>query len=688
MTPHFSETAFSSVLERKENRRSRRERADLHAAWGLVTHSAALVLLLNHPHLRRLGNGGRVAGMARVLQGVASPVWWMIRAFALVLGLGVTAAAAADGQDLIKSVEMVIDESRALSADAVLARPMTSVEHTVSTGFTQAVLWLKITIDPAPKGEQTVLKVFPNVLDYLTLYRIDAAGHLMAPLRSGDMVPLAERHVPSLITHDFLLPAATQRLTYLLRIETSSGATIRLAAQAADNAASQTLNELLVGSFAMAVKLFSIILLALYGSHLPRRINLVFAATITCFGLVPFVRLGYLQAVFTGMSPEVVSQVTSVTMTLGVGVLLLFLRLFLTPFAPQRLTLVLANAAIGANFLGLPALLFGTQQLATIISAVTLASSVPVTGLMLLTLRRDAYIGRRTVRFIYGAFTGFIALFVLTTFDVLNSGPLYRFSIEFVGIANSTLILALILMLNRSIKRRRHAAELRSLELSLESEALSRTRRFQKRLIDAIAEQSQSTAAEIRRLIAAEPSSGSIPGILDPVMGRISKIIEHCQQAGRIEQGEWRADLSPVDLAEVLADLAKDIAPDRFQISAPEHLVARCDRSLIEVAFGHLMSNASRYSVPGTPIFVQAAVDEQTQVQITISNNLPPESQLEPERLFEKFYRGIHAHSISGTGLGLFIVREILLTLGGAIVARCENGTIHFVVTLSQEPGA
>lgn len=676
MTPHFSENAFRSAQEMKGNRRSRRERANLHAAWGFVAHGALLASLANRHHLRRHEN-----------QGQAGPVWRLIRVIALVLGFGVTAAAAA-GQDLIQSVEMRIDESRTLSAAAVLAQPMTAVAPTVNTGFTQAALWLKITLDPAPMNEQTVLKVFPNVVDHLTLYQIDNAGHLMAPLRSGDMVPLVERNVPSLITHDFLLPAAAQRQMYLLRIETSSGATIRLAALAAGEAANQTLNELLLGSFAMAVKLFSVILLALYGSHLPRRINLVFAAAIACFGFVPFARLGFLQSVFPGMPPGVASQITSVTMTIGVGVLLVFLRMFLTPFAPRRLTLMLANVAIGVNFLGLPALLFGPPQLATIISAVTLTSSVPVTGLMLLTLRRDAYIGRRTVRFIFGTFAALIALFVMTTFDVLDSGPLYRFSVEFVSFANSTLVLALILMLNRSIKRRRYAAEMRSLELRLESEALSRARGIQKRLIDAIAEQSQSTATEIRRLIAAEPSPGSIPGILDQVMGRIGKIIEHCQQAGRVEQGEWRVDLSPVDLTEVLAALAQDIAPERFQISAPEHLVVRCDRSLIEVALGHLMSNASRYSAPDTPIRVQAAMIEKAKAQITISNDLRPGSQLETSRLFEKFYRGAHVPSISGTGLGLFIAREILLTLGGEIVARCENGAIHFVVTLTQGPGA
>lgn len=664
MTLKFSENAFNFQRETKEHRKSRRERGTAHAAAALAWRQAH-----------------------RVVQGLTSPIRRLICTLALILGFA-TSAAVAEGRDLIRSVEMLIDDSRALSASAVMAQPMTPIEPSVSTGFTRAALWLKITIDPPASGEETVLKVFPNVLDDLTLYPMDAQGHLMAPQRAGDMVPLAERDAPSMITHDFLLPAAHRPQTYLLRIETSSGAVIRLTALAAGDAAVQTLNEVLIGSFTMAVKLFSVILLALYGSHLPRRINLVFAATIACFGFVPFVRLGYLQAAFVNMSPEVIAQITSVSMTIGVAVLLFFLRLFLTPFAPHRLTLVLTNALMAMSFLGLPALLFDMQQLATIITAVSFTLAVPVTGLMLLTLRRDTYIGRRTVRIIYGTFTGLIALFVWTTFDVVKAGPLYRFSIEFVGISNSTLIFALILMLNRSIKRRRQAAELRSLELRLESEALSRTRRFQKRLIDAIAEQSQSTATEIRRLIAAEPPQGDIPVILNPVMGRIEKISEHCRQAGRIEQGEWRVDLAAVDLNEVLADLAMDIAPERFQISAPKYLVARCDRNLIEVALGHLMSNASRYSIPNSPILVQASLVEQAKVQITFSNDLPAGSHLDPDRLFEKFYRGTHAHSISGTGLGLFIAREILLTLSGAIVARCENGVIHFVVTLPQEPGA
>jgi signal transduction histidine kinase len=664
LTLKFSENAFNFQRETKENRKSRRERGTDHAATVLVWRWAH-----------------------RIVQGQNSPARGLIWTLALILGFA-SSAAVAEGRDLIRSVDMLLDDSRTMSASAVMAQPMTPIGPSVSTGFTRAVLWLKITIDPPVSGVETVLKVFPNVLDDLTLYQMDAAGHLMAPQRAGNMLPLAQRNSPSMITHDFMLPATHESQTYLLRIETSSGALIQLTALAAEDAAAEALTEVLIGSFTMAVKLFSVILLALYGSYLPRRINLLFAATIACFGFVPFARLGYLQAAFVNVSPDVISLITSVSITVGICVLLFFLRLFLTPFAPHRLTLVLANALILMSFMGLPALWFDRQQLATMIAAASFALVAPVTGLMLVTLRRDAYIGRGTVRIICGTFSGLIVLFVLTTFIMEKAGPLYRFSIEFVGISTSTLIFALILMLNRSIKRRRQVAELRSLELRLESEALSRTRRFQKRLIDTIAEQSQRTATEIRGLIAAEPPQGGIPVILNKVMGRIEKIIEHCRQAGRIEQGEWRVDLAAVDLDEVLADLAMDIAPDRIQISTPKHLVARCDRNLIEVALGHLVSNASRYSVPKSPILVQARVVEKEMIQITISNDLPAGSQLDPDRLFEKFYRGVHSTSISGTGLGLFIAREILLTLSGAIEARCENGAIHFVVTLPQEPGA
>jgi hypothetical protein len=145
------------------------------------------------------------------------------------------------------------------------------------------------------------------------------------------------------------------------------------------------LKEVLIGSFTMAVKLFSVILLALYGSYLPRRINLLFAATIACFGFVPFARLGYLQAAFVNVSPDVISQITSVSIALGICVLLFFLRLFLTPFAPHRLTLVLANVLIVISSMGLPALWFDMQQLATMIATASFTLVAPVTGLMLVT---------------------------------------------------------------------------------------------------------------------------------------------------------------------------------------------------------------------------------------------------------------------------------------------------------------
>lgn len=662
MTLIFSENAFQAPRGPKESRRSRRVLTAARAAVACVGCPALEVLWIN----------------SRWIQAFLSVL-------ALILGFAATSAAA-EGQGLIRSVEMRLDASRTLQADMVLAEPMEPTDVTPSTGFTRAILWLKITVDPPPKSESAVLTVFPAVLDDLTLYPIDAAGHLMSPQRSGDMVPLAKRDMPSLVTHDFVLSQAERPQTYLLRIDTSSGVMIRLEALAATDAAVRALNDLLVSSFTIAVKLFSVMLLVLHGSHLPRRINLVVAATIACFALVPFTRFGYFQMIFPEMAPDLVSVISAIVMILAIGVLILFLRLFMTPFAPSRVSLVLANVAIGANFLALPAALLGFQQLAAIISTAVFACVTPVSGLLLLTLRRDAYLGRRTVRIIYGTFTALLALLVMTTFDVMKAGPLYRLNLEIVGIGNSTLILALILMLNRSIKRRRQAAEIRIWELDIEKEELLKTRRFQKSLIDAISDQSQNTATKIRNLIASEEQKGGVPKILDPLMGRIGTIIEHCRQAGRIEHGEWQVDLLPVEITAVLTDLAKDIAPERFQISTPEHLVALCDRDLIEVALGHLMSNAALYSAPGSLILIRAEPMDQNRVQITISNQTRPDSSIEPDRLFEKFYRGPEVQSISGTGLGLFIAREILITLRGTIAARLSEGMLHFALTVPR-PG-
>jgi two-component system sensor histidine kinase BaeS len=93
----------------------------------------------------------------------------------------------------------------------------------------------------------------------------------------------------------------------------------------------------------------------------------------------------------------------------------------------------------------------------------------------------------------------------------------------------------------------------------------------------------------------------------------------------------------------------------------------------LEQVFTHLISNAVKYSPAGGEIVARVA-REDTQVSVAISdqgigipaNDLP--------HLFEQFYRSEHADSqgITGAGLGLYIVRQLVEAHGGTITVTSE----------------
>jgi len=93
------------------------------------------------------------------------------------------------------------------------------------------------------------------------------------------------------------------------------------------------------------------------------------------------------------------------------------------------------------------------------------------------------------------------------------------------------------------------------------------------------------------------------------------------------------------------------------------------DAGLIVQVFGNLFDNAAKYTPPGTRIRVAAAVDGEF-VRVTVDDDGPGLPPGDPNRLFDKFRRGVREATIVGAGLGLAICRAIVHAHGGAIEAR------------------
>jgi two-component system sensor histidine kinase KdpD len=91
------------------------------------------------------------------------------------------------------------------------------------------------------------------------------------------------------------------------------------------------------------------------------------------------------------------------------------------------------------------------------------------------------------------------------------------------------------------------------------------------------------------------------------------------------------------------------------------------DPELLRIAISQLLDNACKYSEIGSTVTL--SIDAHDDVAaIRVSNNGSPIPSTERHRIFERYYRGTDARSVvSGTGLGLYVARKIILAHGGSL---------------------
>jgi signal transduction histidine kinase len=121
--------------------------------------------------------------------------------------------------------------------------------------------------------------------------------------------------------------------------------------------------------------------------------------------------------------------------------------------------------------------------------------------------------------------------------------------------------------------------------------------------------------------------------------------------------------------------LELDIAPDLPEVSA--------DSTRLSLVLTNFLSNALKYSFPGTQVEIRVQQLSEQFVRFSVTNRGPGLSDLEQAKVFDKFYRAEKQSVRDGVGLGLSIARQIVQAHDGRIGVKSEiNGLTEFFCDL------
>jgi PAS domain S-box-containing protein len=174
---------------------------------------------------------------------------------------------------------------------------------------------------------------------------------------------------------------------------------------------------------------------------------------------------------------------------------------------------------------------------------------------------------------------------------------------------------------------------------------------------------------------------------------RMAALMEEALLLGQFEAGKLEFKPVPLELRLCCRRLVDEVlsATDRqCPIRLVDHPLpgpAYADERLLRHIFHNLLTNAVKYSAPGTPVEFQVALRD-THAVFVIRDAGIGIPDADREWLFEAFHRGRNVGDRPGTGLGLTIVKRCVALHGGTIKieSRLGEGTT-VTVALPVFPG-
>jgi signal transduction histidine kinase len=185
----------------------------------------------------------------------------------------------------------------------------------------------------------------------------------------------------------------------------------------------------------------------------------------------------------------------------------------------------------------------------------------------------------------------------------------------------------------------------------------------------------------VQRLLQTNRESELLPELVAKSLQQIddmTKLVKDLFDASAFEAGRLILCPEPVDLVQLISETVdrfkSDALPKSSMISFSYNspVSGAWDKNRMSQVVSNLLGNAIKYG-QNKPIEIMLTARADT-IQIAVRDQGIGIPHQELERIFERYERGSADRRLTGLGLGLYIVRQILTACGGKVWAESTLG--------------
>ncbi len=152
---------------------------------------------------------------------------------------------------------------------------------------------------------------------------------------------------------------------------------------------------------------------------------------------------------------------------------------------------------------------------------------------------------------------------------------------------------------------------------------------------------------------------------------RLERLVDNILMTAQMEQS-YQYNFEKINISEFFTKRLKHFTSvhpnNNFDIDIKENIYQSVDKEALNILFDNILNNAIKYATRNPTIKIELK-ENGKEIILSIADHGPGINKEEKEKIFEKFYRigNEETRETKGTGLGLFIAKEIMNAHKGSI---------------------